>query len=648
MCGIVGALAFGKLNKKDEAVRQNIMRFFTTELLINTEARGKDATGAAVLFDDGNFIGTKRGDKVSEFLSKFGENKDTYGGFLKVWREHDRPVKVYLGHCRAGTGGGKEDNVNNHPIKVGNLVGIHNGTIKNDDEIIKNLGCKRDGKVDSEAIFRLFEYYTNNGKEPFTMKMLQEIVDRLDGQFAVTLFNADNPYQMPVFRDGRPVEFVLIRKHGILLIVSEPSFWSNAHFGYERLIYYHGLRLPSLIDTGIEKESLQDDSCMIFDLTKKVGEDTHIKDLGEWSKMERNHKVWTVSNSYTHTSYTGVNKGLKSGNTWDKESTSNVEASKKEEKKTRVFDKIEKRYIAKIGDKVLKEDESAIISTETEGITSDDDQTKLSSEQKDSLDNGVESTDGRTEEGKSEESLEIKDYTNYDSGKGKESTEAKTAETPHDMPIGKDGTWGNNEKKEGDKDRTSESLKTWPNGEVVEIDMTQEPRGLVEAAGKAYKDTPFEDRGYSTIDELLSAIDIKDEGTARQLGLIVIANRVDRDSWKKGFIAGCKHIFTKMSGSHGEKEKKREKYIIGLKSLVILLAIYFNENIAVRSTLLKYRNFVKIIEGYISHPKNKNKIDIDNLRDIFSSEERGIIETVFNLIGNAGTKRVEPKTCGMF
>ena len=122
MCGIVGALAFGKMNKKDEAIRQRVMRYFTEELLIETEDRGKDATGAAILFEGGNYVGIKRGDKATTFLSKFGRNKDTYGGFLEIWRKCDKPVKVYLGHCRAGTVGEKEENANNHPIKIDNLL----------------------------------------------------------------------------------------------------------------------------------------------------------------------------------------------------------------------------------------------------------------------------------------------------------------------------------------------------------------------------------------------------------------------------------------------------------------------------------------------------------------------------------------------
>jgi len=102
MCGIVVGLCFGKLNKKDEEIRQRLLRYFTTELMILTEDRGKDATGAAVLFNDGDFTGIKRGERVTDFLAKFSDTKDYYGSLLKVWRESDinKNAKIFLGHCR--------------------------------------------------------------------------------------------------------------------------------------------------------------------------------------------------------------------------------------------------------------------------------------------------------------------------------------------------------------------------------------------------------------------------------------------------------------------------------------------------------------------------------------------------------------------
>ena len=295
MCGIVGALAFGKLSKRDEKIRQRLMRYLTSELVLETEERGIDATGAVALFTDGNYAGIKRGEASGKFLAKFGISKERYGSLLEIWRQHDYPAKVYLGHCRKGTIGDKEDNENNHPIKIKNIVGVHNGVIRNDEEIQKHMGCKRDGKVDSELIFRMFDHFTNFGKEPFTMDMLEKVIARLTGAFAVLAFNADNLNQLPMFCDGRPLEMILIKDLSLMIIVSELKFWNRVHFRYERMLEYGEVKLPSLLDMKIEKKAFPDDSAAIFDLNIKCTTGTEIKDLGEFKKIPRDNKVWTTT-----------------------------------------------------------------------------------------------------------------------------------------------------------------------------------------------------------------------------------------------------------------------------------------------------------------------------------------------------------------
>jgi len=597
MCGIIGALAFGKMNKKDEAIRQRVMRYFTEELLIETEPRGKDATGATILFEGGNYVGIKRGDKASAFLSKFGRNKNTYGGFLEIWRRYDKPVKVYLGHCRSGTGGEKEENANNHPIKIGNLIGVHNGIIKNDDKIIENLGCKRSGKVDSESIFRLFEHFTNSGKEPFTLPMVQDVVNRLDGQFAVTLFNADNPYQIPVFRDGRPIEFFLLKNYGLLFIVSEADFWNTVHFRYERAVFDHNLNLPSFIDTPIEKESLADDSCLIFDLTKEVNKDTKIKNLGEWSKIDRNQKIWKDTVVTGYTGHTAANYTRIAANKTD------VDMSKEDEKKTRVFDKITKKYVAKVGDKILKEDEEAVIPVDKSDKASGNI-------------NVIRSTDDSTEE-TGAQSLGINDRTDYRKGE-KERNEKEV-------------------KKENEKEGRKEDGKE--DGKVIEVDMTQDSEELRESAENTFKDLPPGQKGYENINEVLDKLDIQSSMVATQMGMVAFANRSFKYAWKKGFIKACKSTHEK----HAERLKnsikalKREKYIIGLKSLVILLSMHFDQIKKVNKKG-KIKGLGMIAEKYFANSRNKGKVDIKSLLSIFGRAEKAKIKATTELIEDTMNK----------
>ena len=54
----------------------------------------------------------------------------------------------------------RRSQANNHPIRHGSVVGIHNGIIENDDALLARYGIERaepQMTVDSEAIFALME-----------------------------------------------------------------------------------------------------------------------------------------------------------------------------------------------------------------------------------------------------------------------------------------------------------------------------------------------------------------------------------------------------------------------------------------------------------------------------------------------------------
>jgi len=54
---------------------------------------------------------------------------------------------------------------NNHPVRHGPVVGVHNGVIVNDDELLEEHPCARAApgmRVDSEAIFALAAHSRND------------------------------------------------------------------------------------------------------------------------------------------------------------------------------------------------------------------------------------------------------------------------------------------------------------------------------------------------------------------------------------------------------------------------------------------------------------------------------------------------------
>src|SRR5919206_3809166 len=70
-------------------------------------------------------------------------------------------VSETLVHVRDYTKGHPRIEANNHPIRHGAVVGVHNGIIFNDDELMASHGFERaepEMTVDSEAIFALAEH----------------------------------------------------------------------------------------------------------------------------------------------------------------------------------------------------------------------------------------------------------------------------------------------------------------------------------------------------------------------------------------------------------------------------------------------------------------------------------------------------------
>lgn len=298
MCGLVGILNYGDFeDKKDEKIRQESMIYFVTELLQLTETRGPNATGITTLFNDCNYMGLKMGIPATEFISRYGGTEKDYDGYLNIWRKHKAPAKMTLGHCRKPTTPFKaetNDNNNNHPIKVGDMVAVHNGTISNHDVIIKMLGGKRDGTVDSEAIVRLLNHYVVE-TEPFTKEAIQAVCKRLHGQYAVMAYNGNNPYQMVAFRDGRPLELAIVRSLKMVIIASEKDIIKNVLLRYSRMVNLYqssSSKFMALKKGDIDIESLPDDCLYLFDTRMDIKADTKVTDLYITEKVPRTSKLW--------------------------------------------------------------------------------------------------------------------------------------------------------------------------------------------------------------------------------------------------------------------------------------------------------------------------------------------------------------------
>src|SRR5919204_4258429 len=135
MCGIAG-YSLSPASRIDRTLAAQA-------LLAAIAERGADAVGYAYRTPEAPIAVRKQRSGASEILDEVEVPAD---------------VTEVLVHVRDYTKGHPTIEANNHPIRHGPVVGIHNGIIFNDDELLAGHECARPVPgmtVDSEAIFAL-------------------------------------------------------------------------------------------------------------------------------------------------------------------------------------------------------------------------------------------------------------------------------------------------------------------------------------------------------------------------------------------------------------------------------------------------------------------------------------------------------------
>jgi len=143
MCGIAGYSL---------SSRSGVDRTLAAQaLLAGIADRGADAVGYAYRGGDDEYpVVTKQRTPASRLLER-----------ISVPAHADQLII----HVRDYTKGHPSIPANNHPVRHGPIVGIHNGIIVNDDELLAPLSCARSEPrmtVDSEAIFALAAHSQND------------------------------------------------------------------------------------------------------------------------------------------------------------------------------------------------------------------------------------------------------------------------------------------------------------------------------------------------------------------------------------------------------------------------------------------------------------------------------------------------------
>lgn len=193
MCGIGGVYATRNLKKRE---RDEIALLFTG-MMIRLEDRGVDASGIFVVGDE---------DKVT--LSKgpgpAGERTDR---MLDVIEKGAGRRPIIVGHTRHATHGSPLQNRNNHPFRVGRLVGVHNGVFAGYRQWAPRL--ELNGECDSEAIYRMLDKCeTENG--------FFEVFNRLNSYNRLVFWDREQRRLYAYCHDEQGLSFVRDQRLGVV------------------------------------------------------------------------------------------------------------------------------------------------------------------------------------------------------------------------------------------------------------------------------------------------------------------------------------------------------------------------------------------------------------------------------------------------
>lgn len=223
MCAI-----FGLIRLKGSTITDKMMIDITDDLFTQSEQRGRTAAGIAVVSNKEIRV-LKKDIPASTFITK-----KEYKSFMTETVNHsdsDDGTLSIIGHCRLRTKGSEKNNDNNHPIITDSMVGVHNGNISNDDllfdvfssgEINENNIIKRKAQVDSEIIFRLFEYYVKT--LPVTSDIFRSAIKMLNkklvGGYACATVHKKLPHITWLFKHYNPIDINYYEDEGIVIYAS--------------------------------------------------------------------------------------------------------------------------------------------------------------------------------------------------------------------------------------------------------------------------------------------------------------------------------------------------------------------------------------------------------------------------------------------
>ena len=185
MCGIAGIYRF-----KGRPIYPWQLKMLATEL----QYRGDDATGIALISEDGQIAIHKNNDPAWRFCAR--------QDFERFCSEHlNVHTRIALVHTRKWTTGSPIHNENNHPIYAGQGVIIHNGMVSNHKSLFEanKAIMKPSCETDSDIFRGLLDSHGKVDTE------LIKYMGLVDGSAAVAAYHPGSPDKLLLLRDSNPI-----------------------------------------------------------------------------------------------------------------------------------------------------------------------------------------------------------------------------------------------------------------------------------------------------------------------------------------------------------------------------------------------------------------------------------------------------------
>ncbi len=217
MCGLAGVILKPQARKPQDW--QHLKEAY--ELLFKAaESRGRQASGLVVVNNDGKFMHIK-GNMTSSSLIK----TDAY---QKVIDFIGVKTTCVMAHTRMPTTGTVLNPKNNHPIRVGAVIGAHNGIIGNVDALYTKFKYERLGEVDSEILIRFAETSIVPKTKKIDVDSFHDKMKEVTGQVVFTFMNLHEPKLVHLVRPDYPLVVRYSAQLGAYLWTSEYNHMTDA------------------------------------------------------------------------------------------------------------------------------------------------------------------------------------------------------------------------------------------------------------------------------------------------------------------------------------------------------------------------------------------------------------------------------------